>query len=240
MRCQDSPKHPPKPGTAAPLDAETAAAAPSPDVTGEESTQPTGPDLPPLYDGWELDEQLRHLERVLAMDGGVAGTSGHAVKNAAGQRRFDTPHAAIPGWHVPEAEKRVKTRRRRRGSWTHAIVWLFLTLGLMALAFGSVLLGWSLVADRPELWRIGVPAALAGQVVLLLGLIVQLDRLWHDSRAASARLARVDERLARLGSRRTFHRDWRHGGAGDPQMVLSDIQRRLDVLAERIGEPEAK
>ncbi len=240
MRCQDSPKHPPTPGTAAPLDAETAAAAPSPDLTGEEKTQPTGSDLPPLYDGWELEEQLRHVERVLAMDGGVTDHSGRAVRNDAERRRFDTPHAAMPGWHVPEAEKRVKTRRRRRGSWTHAIVWLFLTLGLMALAFGSVLLGWSLVADRPELWRIGVPAALAGQVVLLLGLIVQLDRLWHDSRAASARLARVDERLARLGSRRTYHREWRHWGAGDPRMVLSDIQRRLDVLAKRIGEPEAK
>ncbi len=111
MRCQDSPKHPPTPGTAAPLDAETAAAAPSPDLTGEEKTQPTSSDLPPLYDGWELEEQLRHVERVLAMDGGVTDHSGRREER---RRATAVRHSArrYAGWHVPEAEKRVKTRRR--------------------------------------------------------------------------------------------------------------------------------
>ncbi|NIP85596.1 MAG: hypothetical protein GTO03_08550, partial [Planctomycetales bacterium] len=42
------------------------------------------------------------------------------------------------------------------------VPWLVLALGLMGLTCGGVLLVWSLVAGRSELWRVGLPIAVAG------------------------------------------------------------------------------
>ena len=53
----------------------------------------------PAYDGWELDEQLRHIEQVLQtakMKGGEAGAIYHREAS-----RFDLPHAGTAGWHAP-------------------------------------------------------------------------------------------------------------------------------------------
>ena len=33
---------------------------------------------------------------------------------------------------------------------------------------------------RQDLWAIGTPIILAGQIVLVLGLVLQLDRIWRD------------------------------------------------------------
>jgi hypothetical protein len=47
--------------------------------------------------------------------------------------------------------------------------------GVTALVCGATLAGWSLIADRVELWNIGLPTAMIGQFLLLAALASQWD-----------------------------------------------------------------
>lgn len=47
--------------------------------------------------------------------------------------------------------------------------------GVTALVCGATLAGWSLVSDRAELWNIGLPTAMIGQLLLLAALASQWD-----------------------------------------------------------------
>ena len=205
-------------------------------------------DQPSAYDGWELDEQLRHIERALQTDKVKATEADTIYRREAA--RFDLPHAGPAAWHVPAASppKQRTTRTADRGSVLGAITWLALSLGTASFVCGGILLGWSLATGRQELWTIGLPVALAGQVALLVGLVLQLDRLWHDNRAAAAKLDNVDEQLHELKATTTllgtsqgpaasvFYSHFA-GGAG-PQLLLTDLKSQLDLLAMKIAQEE--
>ena len=115
----------------------------------------------------------------------------------------------------------------------------------MAFVCGIVLLGWSFAASRQELWAIGTPIALAGQIALLIGLVLQLDRLWRDGRNAAAKLDTVDEQLHELkttttllgtthGPSATFYAHLADGAG--PQLLLNDLKSQLDLLAIKLAD----
>jgi hypothetical protein len=90
-----------------------------------------------------------------------------------------------------------------------------------------------------------VPVILAGQISLLLGLVLQLDRIWRDSRRAAAKMETVDEEIHDLktaasllgtthGPSSAFYAHWA-GGAG-PEVLLSDLKSQLDLLAVKLSE----
>jgi len=150
-------------------------------------------------------------------------------------------------WHLPLAEKAGRKSKRkpaRSNVLLTGLTWAALSLGTMAFVCGGVLLGWSIVSGREELWSVGMPVILCGQVALLVGLILQLDRLWHDGRSARAKLDDVDEQLHELKTTTsllgTGHNSpggafYSHlaGGAG-PQLLLTDLKSQLDLLALKI------
>ena len=205
------------------------------------------PSPPLLYDGWESDEQLRHVQRVLGVDGT------RRMHNKTGSQReftrLDPAHAGPSPWHSAGLRNR-DSRRANGGSsagrgWP-VLNWTMLSLGIMAIVCGGVLLGWSVFSQREDLWTIGLPVALAGQVALLLGLVLQLDRLWHDSRRATAKLDRFDEQLHDLKTATTMlgtsHASpggafYSHfAGGASPQLLLADLKSQLDLLAVRIND----
>ena len=47
--------------------------------------------------------------------------------------------------------------------------------GTTAGACGAVLLLWSTIRLRPELWQLGLPIAMIGAGLLLIGVFLQLD-----------------------------------------------------------------
>jgi hypothetical protein len=108
-----------------------------------------------------------------------------------------------------------------------------------------VLLVWSLVAGRDDLWPVGMPLALIGQAGLILGLILQLDGLWTNSRKTASALGHLDDELSRvrqattlLSTSRTspaqsFYVHLAEGAA--PQMLLADLKGQLDLLAQQIS-----
>ena len=110
----------------------------------------------------------------------------------------------------------------------------------MALCCGGILLGWSVLADRAELWSVGLPIALGGQLALLVGLILQLDRIWHGHRDASTKMERFEGQLRRmerpeaavsasLGTHGKFH-----VGTSEPLVVLDELKHQLDRLETRL------
>ncbi|MBU4271080.1 MAG: hypothetical protein KKE86_16635 [Planctomycetes bacterium] len=204
---------------------------------------------PPCYDGWEMCEELSEIGRALR------GAKRNERQSKAIYRResmrLDHPHADLPLWHAPAAEQpseRRKSAADKRGAAPSALTWLSLALGTTGFVCGGVLMGWSLVTGRQELWTIGVPVALVGQIALLVGLVLQLDRMWRDNRRAAAKLDNVDEQLRDLktaatllstsqGPASTTFYSHFAGGAG-PQLLLTDLKSQLDLLAMRIARDE--
>jgi hypothetical protein len=190
-----------------------------------------------------LEEQLCHLRRILAAE--PSKSASPAI--AGGTLRIDPGHAGPGGYRLPAGHDAMPSsaESRRARSVLHLAAWLVLLTGLMGMACGGVLLGWSLVAARQDLWRIGLPIALVGQIVLVIGLILQMDRIWNDHSHTSAKLDHMDERLADLKSTTallgTTHSTpamsfYSHlvGGA-NPQLLLADLKGQLDLLALKIG-----
>jgi hypothetical protein len=236
---------PPQESIAPPPDIDLPPLGPELPLSGQESPQP-GPQLPPLFDGWELDEELRHIERILAVEKAEAPARPAMNLHA----RFDTAHPRAPHWgpRRPERPARREEPAAEVVSWLSVLISLVLSLGLMAFAFGGVLLAWSLIAGRQDLWTFGMPIALAGQIVLLMGFILQMDRLWHDNRNTAAKLDHVDERLHDLKTtthllgtgQKPLSPDLygdQMAGSLDSQLMLADLKSQLDLLAMKMGNP---
>jgi hypothetical protein len=205
------------------------------------------PSQPPIEDGWELDEQLLHIERFLH----TGEPSGQRASHGDRQKltRFDSAHPA-PEARYSANRNRVTNGPDRSSPLLGGLIWTALSLGTTAFVCGAVLLGWSYFADRQELWSLGLPIALGGQIALLLGLVLQLDRLWHNSRRAAAKLRAVDQQLHELksvttllgtGSNSPGGAFYSHmAGGASPQILLSDLKGQLDLLAMRMAQEDRR
>jgi hypothetical protein len=150
----------------------------------------------PLADDWELEADLRGVERMIfafksrasSPESPLAEDDGPSVSRCATAR----PHAAhdgITGWHAGGEPKPAKS---------NPLAWTILSLGLATFACGAVLLGWSFAAERDDLWPLGLPLALIGQAGLIVGLVLQIDGLWHSNRQTADTLSGLDEELTRV------------------------------------------
>ncbi len=126
------------------------------------------------------------------------------------------------------------------------LAWTFLAIGLMAFVCGGLLLAWSFVDGRPRLWELGMPITVVGQVGLLLGLVLQLERIWQGSRDAADKLEEVDAQLSDLRESTNLlgvnhapasHAFYTHLAEGaPPSMLLADLKSQLDLLAVKMAE----
>jgi hypothetical protein len=226
---------------------------PAPPVAAPPATTIEAPDsCPPLYDDWEMDEELRRIERVLkaTCPGEFDPPPPHEEKayrlDAAHGSPPTAPHSPAPKGYTfkPKPVHRPAATPTEGGVLLAATTWGFLSLGTTAFVCGGILLCWSVVAARPELWTIGMPVGLGGQIALLVGLVLQLDRLWQENRKAAAKLHDVDEQLHELkttttllgtthGPSGTFYAHM--AGGASPQLLLTDLKGQLDLLAMKLG-----
>jgi hypothetical protein len=147
------------------------------------------PARPPVgYDPWEINEKLRHVQRVLGGD-----QARPASLNSGILRRVDPPQHPIIGLN-PQA------RVAKRG-WVSALAWCLLAVGVTAFTCGGALTAWSLVATRDDLWDVGLPIVLVGQFGMLVGLVLHLDVLWQSSRQTESQMRQFDERLESMRHR---------------------------------------
>lgn len=190
-------------------------------------------------DDWALDVELHRLHRLVtaAMPALQPPMMLPTLPWPSGQGVTAVPTNPA---QAPLAVSRVSPRRR-----ASIVVWSLLGFGIMAFVCGAILLAWSLIGDRTELWTLGMPICLAGQLGLLLGLVFQLSRLWDDNRQTANQLASVDQRLDDLKQTATLlttgHASpaqsfYAHmAGGASPQILLADLKSQLDLLAVQMS-----
>jgi len=197
-----------------------------------------------VEEDWALEAELRGVERMLRRL--------RAESPLAGERRIDPAHAAAVT-PPPEGSATPVTASQPAGDRpplvvespkSHLLAWLILSVGLSVFACGALLLVWSVLGRREDLWPIGLPLVLVGQAGLILGVVLQLDGLWSSSRRAATVLSDLDSELARIRQATTLlsaarsspgQSFYAHLAEGaPPQMLLADLKGQLDLLARQI------
>ena len=190
------------------------------------------------FEDWSLDQSVRGLQARVGMG---RRTKKRAMKPR--YRRERRTRLRVDDRQSPVNAPHKHKSRRDVGS--SLLAWSLMSLGLMSFVCGAVLVGWSIIDDRPDLWNIGLPAAAAGQVGLLMGLVLQLERVWQNSRYAVRKLDQVDSQLNSL-ERATNMLGMTHSSASqafyahmadqsNPQLLLADLKGQLDLLAMNIA-----
>jgi len=188
----------------------------------------------PNFDDWAIDQHLRELQARVGL--------AKPPEEPAGSAALDARHQ--PQWQIHASHETVvrpHSRRSRRSRKLAFWTWPILTLGLLAFVCGAVLLGWSFASGQGELWNLGMPIIVAGQAGLLLGLVLQLERIWQSSRYAVRKLEQVDSQLHDL-ERTASMLGVTHGSPSqafyshmadqaNPHLLLADLKGQLDMLA---------
>lgn len=203
------------------------------------------------FDDWDLDPDLRSFRNARAAR--KVGRPSH-VPSPGSAYRLEAAHPASGSWqpaalpagmapmqpYTPPAEK---PKAAKLASW---LAWSVMSLGLMGFTCGGVLLGWSFMSSRPDLWNLGMPVTIGGQIALLVGLILQLERIWQNNRYAVDKLDEVDGRLADMkhsqsllsvnhgSAAQAFYAHMAEGAA--PSLLLADLKGQLDLLAVKLSE----
>lgn len=205
----------------------------------ETSPQPGNFDPADLeLDDWLLDHDFPELA------GAAAPPSSTAVPPA--WSPGVSPLSAVDSWFVaapavarPPAPQPAAGRSVGFGA-------MFIALGLMALVCGLALLLGATLTGHDMLWSLGLPIAVGGQVVLLLGLALQVELVGQRNRVAADKLQQVDQQLhnleqaaARLGTTHSsaaqaFYAHMAEGA--NPQLLLADVKSQLDLLALRMSQ----
>lgn len=200
-------------------------------------------DLGPNFDDWQLAQNLQALEARLGPSPerreSRSARPAQPARPASRQPeyRIDAAHTTPRAPHRP--------RRRARAASPGLLVPSALWLGLVALVGGGVLLGCSIVEQRPDLWNVGLPVVASGACVFLLGLALQLERIWTNSRYAVYKLRQLDSQLVEL-ERTTSMLGTTHGSASqafyshmaesaNPHLLLADLKGQVDMLAMNLA-----
>jgi hypothetical protein len=192
-------------------------------------------------DDWQTRRRTRELGRKLRYE------------SIASLRRFDPPQNLFdeiaertatpiitPGSYATPRHS-APPRRPEIGQF---IAWLITFLGAVALASGLGTIGWSIAHGGTEIWDPAIGLTLAGQGILIFGLLLVVTRLWRNSRYASGKLQEVHTELGQLQRTADSLAGMRSGGApafyaelvrgASPQMLLTNLKGQIDQLATRL------
>jgi hypothetical protein len=190
----------------------------------------------PEWEDWSADFDLSEIELALESCRSTAAVRWTRT-DAANGMTLPIGQSPIPA--APQQAETGSNPQSRSGVWA----WSLVLLGVMGLACGAVLVGCSYWAGRHDLWEMGLPVLLAGQAMLLVGLVLQFERVWHNSRVNSQRLERVDQEISQLNrstalwattgspSATAFYQHLAHGAS--PHVLLADLKGQMDLLAMR-------
>lgn len=130
---------------------------------------------PALFDRWELEQKLKHVERVLDLARLMQEYPAGGGVSQSHEKRYTI--------HAGAAQPAPRARPKRQPVMSF-VAWSSMAIGTVAFTCGSALCGWGYLTGRDELWNLGVPLAPSGQVGVLAGVLIQLYRLWRRGSAA--------------------------------------------------------
>jgi hypothetical protein len=144
-----------------------------------------------------------------------------------------------------EATRRNCNPKRGRRHRSHWLPWTILSLGVTLFSCGATLVAWSFGDDHHHLWNIGAPLALAGQAAFLIGLVLQLEVIWQQSKQTQRSLDNLDQRVGPYaGPALTTppslepNRGRMPAAPPDPESLLTELKGRLDHVATRLLRPK--
>ena len=210
---------------------------------------------------WELEEQLRHVERVLsgarftakveqastlqsATQAAGAGKSAVTTSEAISADRAvdDSARSADATIGQSKRQRFVHPRHDRAPRSRTTLTMVVTGAGALACGIGLLVCGWLL--RRPELQSMGLPITLLGQGAVLIGMLVQLDRVWRDNRRTDDKLSTFQRQLENLESLAADLQTvvpHRHGVFTRPtqQRTMAELKQRLETLSHRLNSPSS-
>jgi hypothetical protein len=197
-------------------------------------------------DDWKLTDDIRQLTTSRRLP--TPGMGNQPASMATLSSIISTPVVASPidNRLADSASTATTLPKSAHPSRASFFAWLFLSFGLMAFLCGIVLLVWSVVGLRGELWDLGMPITVVGQAGLLLGLILQLERIWQGNRYTAHKLDHVDKQLDDLrqtasilgmphgSASQAFYSHLTQGAS--PHILLADLKGQLDLLAVKMSD----
>ena len=197
------------------------------------------------WDDWALEDELRRVQRMLSAlpsePKSLAARFGALSEHDLPMHNW-SPMQSLPPMAQPAVKPAVQPQKSNTIT---TVAWTLLSLGVMAFVCGGIMLAWSYFGGLERLWHLGLPIALAGQAGLLLGFVLQLDRLRQDNTRPVATVESVDERnldrtqtTARIGTAhgsasQAFYAHMAEGAS--PHILLADLKGQLDLLALRMA-----
>jgi hypothetical protein len=185
------------------------------------------------FDTWALDEQLRHVDRIL---------SGARFKTEVRPDHTDAP-SSVPAPRGALWKKRSKSSAANTTApptMRTRVAWMIVAAGAAALAIGICMLCAGALMVRARWQSFGLPITLLGQVALLLGMMMQLDLVWHGKRETASKLYRFQKRLGDLEVLADELAPTSSEAAPPPvneQELLAELKSRLDLLSHRLNVP---
>ena len=180
------------------------------------------------FDTWEIEEQLRHVDRILS---GARFTT--ELKHAPAAAQSPAPSAPMKTKLAAFAASRERPLRAR-------VAWIVVATGAAALASGVVLLAVGTIAGWAIWQNFGLPLTLLGQVALLLGMMLQLDLVWHGKRETASKLYSFQKRLLdleALAAELSPTTDEDSPPASNERELMVELKTRLDLLSHRLNVP---
>jgi hypothetical protein len=130
-----------------------------------------------------------------------------------------------------------------------SLSWFALSIGTTTFACGAALVGFSLYYDRADLWDSGLPIALIGQIALLLGVALRIERLGRANDQAAGELLRVERQLDEYHRHSRPHPTMPAGAhrfydqladGASPHILLADLKSQLDALSTHLTHPAGR
>ena len=216
-----------------------------------QTSSPRSPAAPFRTDDWAAQKRLRSAVRELRRPNPTTGTAPNRAVFS--ERRLDPPqdlfaqieNATTPTLSTYAPASFTGDAAPKHNTSGQVAAWLVVIAGVVTLAAGLGLIGWSLSTDQMLYWNYAIGLAMAGQGALIFGLVLVISRLWRNSRYSADKLQDVHTRLGQLqqssetlaatrgGSAPAFYADLVRGA--NPHMMLANIKGQVDQLATRVS-----
>jgi hypothetical protein len=199
--------------------------------------------LPPLLaDDWQVRRRTRDLGRKLRHDPASMRRRIDSSQNMLADLAAQTAAPIVALGSALRPTPAATSPRPESGQFA---AWFVTFLGFTALTAGLGLVGWTFAQGGSEYWNHALGLTLAGQGLLIFGLILVVTRLWRNSRYATGKLQEVHLELGQLQRTADAISAMRTGGSpafygelvrgASPQMLLTNLKGQLDQLAARLN-----
>lgn len=211
----------------------------------EAPPRPWDPPLDP--DDFDWDQNIKTLRALTAEIAPSLANREPIASSIAGDDALRTASKSS-GRKIRRIDREHAPAHARHRSFGAALTWLVIWCSATAVVAGVVVVGWAIQHARTDLSVQGQWIAGAGLAGFLIGILMQLERIWHVSRRALDRIDELDDRLARFEessllrprNEASSHLSYGHLVDGaTPHIMLADIKSQLDLLTLKLSNRQA-